>query len=123
MIDKALLRRVAQRTMEWPFRLRGFGEGIALRGLLATYAATGESEYLGYVHGLTRAYLGSGVARSPEDHVAPSREFLEIYQHTGDRESWKPVSGWLHCTDPFPSINIRRAVIVTISLDGRNKYG
>jgi unsaturated rhamnogalacturonyl hydrolase len=86
MIDKALLRRVAQRTMEWPFRLRGFGEGIALRGLLATYAATGESEYLGYVHGLTRAYLGSGVARSPEDHVAPSREFLEIYQHTGDRE-------------------------------------
>lgn len=75
-----LLRRVAQQTMRWPFRLWGFGEAIALRGLLAA----GSPEHQGYVHGLLRAWLGKGVARTADDHVAPWRELLYFHRRDGD---------------------------------------
>jgi unsaturated rhamnogalacturonyl hydrolase len=81
-----IIARVAARTMRWNFRLWGFGEGVALRGLLAADQATGGGQYLGFVEALLRAYLGRGVARSNEDHVAPGAELLEFYGQTGEAE-------------------------------------
>ena len=69
-----LIRTVTERTMRWNFRMWGFGEAVALRGLLRASRTTGDSEPLGYVKGLLRAYAGSGVARSSEEHVAPGAE-------------------------------------------------
>jgi unsaturated rhamnogalacturonyl hydrolase len=60
----------------------GFGEAIALRGLLRT----GDAEHFGFVHGLLRSWLGRGAGRTFEDHVAPGSELLTVYERTGDPE-------------------------------------
>jgi rhamnogalacturonyl hydrolase YesR len=70
--------------MRWNFRVWGFGESIALRGLLQASRATGDAEPLGYVKALLRFYVGRGVAKSPEDHVAPGTELLLTYEETGE---------------------------------------
>ena len=79
-----LIRKVAERTMRWNFRMWGFGEAVALRGLLKVSRTTGDAEALGYVKGLLRAYAGRGVARSSEEHVAPGSELLLLYEETGE---------------------------------------
>ena len=79
---KILIHSVTERTMRWNFRMWGFGEAVALRGLLRASLATGDSEPLGYVKALLRAYAGSGVARSAEEHVAPGAELLLLYELT-----------------------------------------
>jgi len=71
--------------MTWNFRLWGFGEAIALRGLLRSNEAIGHPEAFGYVHALLRAYLARGPGRSPEEHVAPGSELLLLYRATGDQ--------------------------------------
>ncbi len=70
--------------MRWNFRVWGFGEGIALRGLMRAGEATGDAGPHGFVNALLRAYVGRGVAKSPEKHVAPGAELLMLYQQTGD---------------------------------------
>jgi unsaturated rhamnogalacturonyl hydrolase len=84
-IRAELIRKVAAQTMRWNFRMWGFGESIALRGLLQASRVTGDAEPLGYVKALLRCYVGRGVGRSPEDHVAPGAELLMIYEETGER--------------------------------------
>lgn len=83
---KELIEKVADLTTRWNFRLWGFGEGVALRGLLGAHRATGKAEYFGFVRALLRAYLGRGVARSNEDHVAPGNELLIAYELTGEAD-------------------------------------
>jgi unsaturated rhamnogalacturonyl hydrolase len=80
----AVLRAAAMRTMRWPFRMWGFGEAVALRGLLAANHATGDTEPLGFVRGLLRSYVGRGVGRSPEEHAAPGTELLLLHELDGD---------------------------------------
>jgi unsaturated rhamnogalacturonyl hydrolase len=80
-----LIRKVAAQTMRWNFRVWGFGESIALRGLLQANRVTRDAEPLGYVKALLRFYVGRGVTRSPEDHVAPGAELLLIYEETDER--------------------------------------
>ena len=84
MSDRALLARVAATTMRWNFRSWGFGEAVALRGLLEAGAVLDDPALSAYVLALIRGWLGRGVARSNEDHVAPGRELLTLWQHEGD---------------------------------------
>jgi unsaturated rhamnogalacturonyl hydrolase len=84
MPNKKLIQKVAERTMRWNFRMWGFGEAIALRGLIRASEVTGDKEMLGYVHALLRAYVGRGVAKSAEEHVAPGRELLLLHEKFGD---------------------------------------
>ncbi len=78
------LRAGVATTMRWNFRVWGFGEAIALRGLLRAGDVLGDTEPLGFVHALLRAWLGRGVARTPEDHVGAGRELLALHARTGD---------------------------------------
>jgi unsaturated rhamnogalacturonyl hydrolase len=80
------LSAVAAVAMRWNYRVWGFGEAIALRGLLAAGDALGDPAPLGFVHGILRSWLGRGVARSNEDHVGAGRELLELYRRTGDAQ-------------------------------------
>jgi unsaturated rhamnogalacturonyl hydrolase len=82
--DGALLARVAATAMRWNFRLWGFGEAIALRGLLEAGAVLDDPSLAAYVRALMRGWLGRGVARSNEDHVAPGRELLTLWECDGD---------------------------------------
>lgn len=78
------LRAAVQITMRWNYRVWGFGEAIALRGLLRAGELLGDPEPIGFVHGILRSWLGRGVARSNEDHVGGGRELLDLYARTGD---------------------------------------
>lgn len=84
MSDRALAERVAATTMRWNYRMWGFGEAIALRGLLEAGTVLEDPAMHGFVHGLMRGWLGRGVARSAEDHVGPARELLAMWELTGD---------------------------------------
>ena len=75
---------VAAVAMRWNYRVWGFGEEIALRGLLAAADALGDPAPFGFVHGIMRSWLGRGVARSNEDHVGAGRELIELHRRTGD---------------------------------------
>ncbi|HET9445914.1 MAG TPA: glycoside hydrolase family 88 protein, partial [Steroidobacteraceae bacterium] len=75
---------VAAVAMRWNYRVWGFGEAIALRGLLAAGDVLGDPAPFGFVHGVMRTWLGRGVARSNEDHVGAGRELIELYKRTHD---------------------------------------
>lgn len=70
--------------MRWPFRVWAFGEAVALGGLLAASRTTGAEEPLGFVRALLRTYVGRGVGRSAEEHVAPGAELLALHALDGD---------------------------------------
>jgi unsaturated rhamnogalacturonyl hydrolase len=78
------LRKVADATMRWNFRVWGFGEAIALRGLLRAGDVLGDPEAFGFVHGILRSWLGRGVAKTNDDHVGAGRELIELHRRTGD---------------------------------------
>ncbi len=83
-VDRELVARVAAMTMRWNFRMWGFGEGIALRGLLGASDTLNDPRLYGFVLGLMRGWIGRGVARSNEDHVAPGRELLAVWEREHD---------------------------------------
>jgi rhamnogalacturonyl hydrolase YesR len=80
------LSAVAAVAMRWNYRVWGFGEAIALRGLLAASDALRDPAPFGFVHGIMRSWLGRGVARTNEDHVGAGRELLELHRRTGDAQ-------------------------------------
>ena len=85
-LDIDLIRRVAAQTMRWEFRIWGFGEAIALRGLYRASRVTGDSAMLECVNALLGAYLARGVAKSCEEHIAPGYDLLLAFQRTGNEE-------------------------------------
>jgi rhamnogalacturonyl hydrolase YesR len=78
------LRAATDVAMRWNFRVWGFGEAIALRGLLKAGDVLRDPAPFGFVHGIMRSWLGRGVARSNEDHVGAGRELLELHRRTRD---------------------------------------
>lgn len=63
----------------------GFGEGIALRGLLAASKTLSDADsYKPFVADLLETYVSRAVGSSNEEHVAPGTELLEVYEDTGD---------------------------------------
>ena len=80
------LQRVADRSLVWPFKVWGFGEGIALRGLRAVHSVTNHSKYHGFVSAMLRSYVVRGVAQGNEEHIAPGTELLQLYEEGGEPE-------------------------------------
>lgn len=79
-----ILKAAADIAMRWNFRVWGFGEAIALRGLIRAGDALGDAAPLGFAHGVLRSWLGRGVGRTNEDHVGAGRELLEFHRRTRD---------------------------------------
>src|SRR5580704_2381981 len=81
-----LLQGAAQQAMKWQFRTWGFGESIALRGLLAASHRLDEREFLGFARGLVAGWLHRAARPSFEDHAAPGLELLLLYALTGEQD-------------------------------------
>lgn len=84
--SQKILKHVADRVLNWPFKVWGFGEGIALRGLQAAYRVTQNPEYSKFAGAMLRSYAVRGVARGNEEHIAPGTELLALYEESGERE-------------------------------------
>jgi unsaturated rhamnogalacturonyl hydrolase len=97
------LRAVAEVAMRWNYRVWGFGEAIALRGLLQASDGLRDPAPAGFVHGILRSWLGRGVARTNEDHVGAGRELLELYRRTGDTQFLDAAKNLAALNADFPT--------------------
>jgi unsaturated rhamnogalacturonyl hydrolase len=86
MNQASLLERVALRTMRLKFRLWGFGESIAARGLLQAADRLEDARFSAFVEGLVRAWLLRSVRLNYEDHAAPGLELLMLQDRRPDSE-------------------------------------
>lgn len=68
--------------MVYPFKVWGFGEGIALEALWQAADVLGEPAYRAYVLDLFERWLGREIVEA--DHSAPGGLLVEAWQHTGD---------------------------------------
>lgn len=80
------MARVADATVYYPayrYKAWGYGEWIALEGLLAAARLCGNPRYLGFVEGLIAGWISKRDRLIPADHVAPGVAFTGLYQLTG----------------------------------------
>jgi unsaturated rhamnogalacturonyl hydrolase len=101
-MTRETLEAVADVTMRWNYRVWGFGEAIALRGLLRAGDVLDDPAPLGFVHGILRSWLGRGVARTNEDHVGAGRELLELHRRTRDPQFLDAARKLAALNESFP---------------------
>jgi rhamnogalacturonyl hydrolase YesR len=70
------LEAVAQRTLDYPYKMWGFGEGMALLGLLRAGDLLRRKEWIDFVAGLVAPTLHT--APSPLDHLIPLEVLFEL---------------------------------------------
>jgi unsaturated rhamnogalacturonyl hydrolase len=81
-----LMARVADSTIYYPeyqYKVFGYGEWIALEGLLAAAQICQNPRYLGFVEGLVNGWISKREHLIPADHVAPGVVLTELYRLTG----------------------------------------
>jgi unsaturated rhamnogalacturonyl hydrolase len=81
-----LMARVADATLYYPeyqYKCWGYGEWIALEGLLAAARICQNPRYLGFVEGLVAGWISKRRELIPADHVAPGVALTELYRLTG----------------------------------------
>jgi unsaturated rhamnogalacturonyl hydrolase len=85
-MTRELMARVAGATIYYPeyrYKVWGYGEWIALEGLLAAARICQNPRYLGFVEGLVAGWISKRDRLIPADHVAPGVALLELYGLTG----------------------------------------
>lgn len=102
-VNDDLIRRVAAQAMRWKFRMWGFGEAVALRGLYRAGRVTGDSAFQEFVEALLGAYLDRGVAKSNEEHIAPGYELLLGFERTGNEKYLQAAKRLAALHESFPS--------------------
>lgn len=83
---RELMARVADATLYYPqyqYKAWGYGEWIALEGLLAAARICQNPRYLGFVEGLITGWISKREQLIPADHVAPGVTFIELFKLTG----------------------------------------
>lgn len=83
-MSEPLMRAVAGQIMTYPFKVWGFGEGIALEALWQAAHALGKGAYRAFVIARFEAWLVREPRIVEADHSAPGMLLLEVYQSTGD---------------------------------------
>lgn len=81
----ALMARVADATLYYPeyrYKVWGYGEWIALEGLLAAARICENPRYFGFVEGLIAGWISKRDRPIPADHVAPGVALIELYRIT-----------------------------------------
>lgn len=81
-----LMSRVADATLYYPqyrYKAWGYGEWIALEGLLAAARLCEHSRYVGFVEGLIAGWISKRDQLIPVDHLAPGVTLVELYRLTG----------------------------------------
>lgn len=84
-----LVHAIATQTMRYPFKVWGFGEGIALEALWQAGEQLAVSAYQQFVQAQFERWL----AREPHiveaDHSAPGMLLLDLYESSGDERLWQ----------------------------------
>jgi rhamnogalacturonyl hydrolase YesR len=85
-MTRSLMARVADATIYYPayrYKAWGYGEWIAMEGLLAAAPTCEDPRYFGFVEGLIAGWISKRERLVPADHVAPGVACVELYRATG----------------------------------------
>jgi len=77
---------VSRHILAYPYKLWGYGEGIALEALLAASDHLRAPMYLEFVSGLMEQWIAARTEIPFTDHVAPGKALLMVYQRTARPE-------------------------------------
>jgi unsaturated rhamnogalacturonyl hydrolase len=77
-----LLRTVSNHVMAYPYKLWGYGEGIALEALISAGDYLREPRYWEFVGDLMDRWISAQSAIPYTDHVAPGKALLMLYQRS-----------------------------------------
>jgi unsaturated rhamnogalacturonyl hydrolase len=83
---KRLMTCVADASLSYPayqYKTWGYGEWIALEGLLSAARICADPKYLEFVEGLIGGWISSRTELIPADHVAPGVVLVRLYEITG----------------------------------------
>lgn len=80
----ALAARLAEQTQHYPFKVWGFGEGIALEALWEASHVLGDSRCAEFVSGIFARWLAREPRLTEADHSAPGELLLTVYEATRD---------------------------------------
>ncbi len=80
--DHDLMRGVARHILSYPYRIWGYGEGIALEALIHAGDHLNEPRYLAFVSDLMTQWLAARQDVPYADHVAPGSALLMVYERT-----------------------------------------
>jgi unsaturated rhamnogalacturonyl hydrolase len=83
-MQKDLLQYIARRTMEYPFKVWGFGEGTALEALWEAGGRLKVPEYRDFVIDRFEQWLRREPRLVEADHSAPGSLLLTTYEASGD---------------------------------------
>ena len=84
--SRELMARVADATLYYPqyrYKAWGYGEWIALEGLLEASRICENPQYKGFVEGLIAGWISKREQLLPSDHVAPGVVLVELFEATG----------------------------------------
>jgi unsaturated rhamnogalacturonyl hydrolase len=81
-VSLQLIRSIAHQTMQYPFKVWGFGEGIALEALAEASDVTDDASYWSFILDLFDRWVSRPLQES--DHSAPGMLLLVAYERTGD---------------------------------------
>jgi rhamnogalacturonyl hydrolase YesR len=80
----AFALRIAQQTQAYPFKVWGFGEGIALEALWETGHFLGAEDCTRFVADVFKRWLARQPRLTEADHSAPGELLLTLYEASGD---------------------------------------
>lgn len=81
---QTLAARAADLLLPFPWKVWFWGDSIGFEGLLDASELTGHDKYLGFVHGIFKAWLARESFRSTFDYNAPGVALLLVYEKTQD---------------------------------------
>ena len=79
-----LAEKAAARLFNYPWKIWFWGDSIGIEGLLAAADLTGSARFVGYAHGLFKAWIAREFPRGRFDYTTPGAALLEVYQRTQD---------------------------------------
>jgi unsaturated rhamnogalacturonyl hydrolase len=82
-MNEVLIRAVASQIMSYPFKVWGFGEGIALEALWQAGSRLHETEFQCFVEACFEQWFARDIVEA--DHSAPGMLLLELYQVQRDQ--------------------------------------
>ena len=76
---------IVNQTIRYPYKLWGFGEGIALEAIWRVGTVLNRRTWLDWIVGMMDRWLERDPHIVEDDHSAPGALLLDVYAHTQDR--------------------------------------
>src|SRR5262245_16623828 len=83
-IETEILRRAADRLVEYPFEVWRTGDAVALEGLLALSRLLDEPQWAAWVHGFLKAWSARSQPFRESDDTAAGRAICMTFEQTAD---------------------------------------